>query len=63
MFKDFKDDVDFARLLRAEESVAVLPGTIFKSPRFVRLVITPPMDKLKEACDRLEEFCNRHKLE
>jgi len=60
LFKDIPNDIEFARLLRAEESVSVLPGTIFKMPNFIRLVICPPMPKLKEACDRVEQFCKAH---
>jgi len=61
-FKDIPDDVEFAVKLLAEESVSVLPATIFKWPHCIRLVICPPMDKLKEACDRIELFCKNHAI-
>ncbi len=59
-FNDFKDDLEFSKLLLEEEMVFVLPGKIFKMQDYVRLVVTPPPDKLTEACDRIEAFCKRH---
>jgi tyrosine aminotransferase len=59
-YPSLKDDVEFAKSLLAEELVFTLPATIFKCPNFVRLVITPPIDKLEEACSRIEAFCARH---
>lgn len=61
-FKDIPNDVEFARLLVAEELVVVLPATIFQCPNFVRLVICPPPDKLREAVKRIDEFCKRHHI-
>lgn len=58
---DVKDDVDFTQKLLTEENVFVLPGTIFGAVGFVRLVVCSPLEKLKMACDRMEDFCKRHK--
>jgi tyrosine aminotransferase len=59
-FKDIIDDVDFSQKLLAEESVFVLPAQCFKQPNYFRIVICPPVEKLKIAFDRLEEFCRNH---
>lgn len=56
---DITDDVSFSRILLQEESVFVLPGQCFRMPNFFRIVICPPKDKLQEAYDRLEQFCQR----
>jgi tyrosine aminotransferase len=62
-FKDIENDVDFTQKLLLEESVFVLPGTIFKAPNFVRLVICPAIDKLQIATDRMAAFCRAHAKE
>jgi aspartate/methionine/tyrosine aminotransferase len=54
-------DISFSRLLLQEESVFVLPGQCFQYPNFFRVVITPPLEKLVEACGRIRAFCERHK--
>jgi len=59
-FKDFKNDIEFAKALLSEESVFVLPGQIFNIHNFVRLVICPPANKLEDACERIAQFCQRH---
>jgi tyrosine aminotransferase len=59
-FKDVADDVDFAKMLLAEENVLVLPGSAFSVPNFVRIVFCAPKDKLKEAFDRIAHFCAVH---
>lgn len=60
-FTDFSNDVNFSEKLLAEENLMVLPGTIFKCPNFIRLVISPPTDKLQDACSRIADFCERHR--
>eukprot|EP00762_Andalucia_godoyi_P006539 ANDGO_04985.mRNA.1 Tyrosine aminotransferase len=60
-FADIADDVDFSRKLITEESVMVLPGQCFGITNFFRVVICPPIDKLEEAYDRIEQFCDRHR--
>ena len=32
----------------------------FKYPGFIRLVLLISSDKMREACGRIREFCNRH---
>ncbi|CAH1765966.1 9758_t:CDS:2 [Entrophospora sp. SA101] len=59
-FKDFKNDVDFTEKLVQEESVLCLPGTCFNYPNYIRIVITAPPEKLREAYTRIKEFCDRH---
>jgi hypothetical protein len=59
-FRDLPNDVEFARLLVAEENLVVLPGSIFKCNNFVRLVICPPPEKLRDAVARITDFCARH---
>ncbi|ORX92331.1 tyrosine aminotransferase [Basidiobolus meristosporus CBS 931.73] len=61
-FKDIKDDVEFSEKLLGEESVIVLPAQCFKYPNYVRLVITPPKERLIEAYERIENFCHRHHI-
>merc|ERR1719193_68259 len=54
-----KNDLEFSKLLIQEESVVVLPGECFRMPNFFRIVVTPPEDKLVEACARINNFCTR----
>jgi len=60
-FKDITDDRDFAQKLLTEELVYVLPATIFGAPNFVRMVICAPDHLLKTACERIADFCARHR--
>ncbi|CAO3593482.1 unnamed protein product [Absidia cylindrospora] len=59
-FKDIGSDVEFSQKLLAEESVLCLPGECFTYPNFIRIVITPTVDRLEEAYKRMAEFCDRH---
>ncbi|CAO3627945.1 unnamed protein product [Cunninghamella blakesleeana] len=59
-FKDIADDVEFSQKLVAEENVLCLPGECFKYPNYIRIVITPTVDRLEEAYKRMGEFCARH---
>eukprot|EP01132_Coremiostelium_polycephalum_P007741 gene7741-9521_t len=60
-FKDIKDDVEFMGKLLEEESVFVLPGTVFGMPNFFRIVFCAPYEKLTEAYQRIQVFCENHK--
>ncbi len=60
VLEGIKDDVDFCKKLVEEESVFVLPGSVFQMPNFFRIVITSPKSVLAEACSRINEFCLRH---
>lgn len=58
--KDIDDDVQFSQKLLKEEAVVVLPGTIFNSPNYFRVVLCPPPNQLRAALGRIENFCERH---
>ena len=58
--EEIRDDIQFAKLLYAEQNVCVLPGRVFGAPNFVRLVTCPSVDILEDACDRFQEFCEAH---
>lgn len=55
-----KDDLQFCKMLLAEQAVFVLPGSIFRADGFFRVVICPPEGKLKEAMARIRTFCEIH---
>ncbi|KYQ56763.1 Tyrosine aminotransferase [Trachymyrmex zeteki] len=59
-FPEFNSDVEFVQRLLMEESVFCLPGQCFDYHSYMRLVITVPGDMLEEACQRIQEFCERH---
>ncbi|KOC67619.1 Tyrosine aminotransferase [Habropoda laboriosa] len=59
-FPEFNSDLEFVQRLLMEESVFCLPGQCFDYPSYMRLVITVPMEMLEEACERIQEFCERH---
>ncbi|XP_043475156.1 tyrosine aminotransferase [Leptopilina heterotoma] len=61
-FPEFQSDLEFVQRLLAEESVFCLPGKCFDYPSYIRLVISPPIDMLEEACNRIEQFCVRHHI-
>jgi tyrosine aminotransferase len=57
----FKDELEFIENLVQEESVLCLPGQCFRCDKpFMRIVVSPPSDKLKEAFARLKSFCQRN---
>eukprot|EP00760_Papus_ankaliazontas_P002775 PhM_4_TR11261/c3_g1_i3/m.12237/K00815/TAT; tyrosine aminotransferase len=60
-FKDIADDVEFYQKLLAEQSVQVLPATVFRCPNFFRIVFTSSPDTLTEAYRRIRVFCEAHK--
>lgn len=59
-FLDFTTTSDFVVKLMEEESVFCLPGECFEVSFFLRVVITPPIEILQEACKRMAEFCARY---
>eukprot|EP01103_Thecamoeba_quadrilineata_P019761 TRINITY_DN8159_c0_g1_i1.p1 TRINITY_DN8159_c0_g1~~TRINITY_DN8159_c0_g1_i1.p1 ORF type:complete len:447 (+),score=45.42 TRINITY_DN8159_c0_g1_i1:95-1342(+) len=61
-FEDITGDIDFSQKLLREECVFVLPGSIFHLDNFIRIFLCPPLDVLTTACDRIQQFCNRHRL-
>ncbi len=56
----FETDKDFVISLLEEEQVLCVHGSGFGRSSAFRIVFLPPMDVLKQAYDRLEEFCIRH---
>ncbi|KAI5474271.1 hypothetical protein MNV49_003749 [Pseudohyphozyma bogoriensis] len=58
----FPTDTAFAAALKQEENVLILPGECFRLEGFLRFVTTVPLPVLMQACDRLEEFCARHRV-
>jgi aspartate/methionine/tyrosine aminotransferase len=60
VFPQYKDDVEFAKGLLAEEAVMVLPGTVFRADGFVRIVTAKGEEKLTEAMNRFVSFCERN---
>ena len=36
------------------------PAQIFTYPNFFRIVLLAPLDTMKEAADRMAQFCQRH---
>ena len=55
------DDVAFCRSLLSQEGVALVPGTAFLCPGYVRLAYTKPNPVLKEAAARLKRFVDRYR--
>lgn len=52
-----KSDTDFTTALLEDTGVALVPGTAFQAPGFVRLSYAADPKLLEEACDRLQKFC------
>jgi len=61
--RDVEDDVKFCQLLLKEEAVMCLPGSIFGSPDFFRVVICPPPEQLRKALHRIKSFCDSRSIE
>ncbi|XP_045767178.1 tyrosine aminotransferase [Maniola jurtina] len=60
LFPEFEDECQFVESLVTEQSVFCLPGQCFEYPNYMRIVLTVPEDKLKEACQRIKIFCKEH---
>ncbi len=56
---DMDDDVALAELLLEESRVAVVPGTAFGAPGYMRLSFATSMENLVKALERLEAFFGR----
>lgn len=52
-----RDDRDFAHYLLASEGVAVMDGTAYGAPGFLRLSIASSIEVLGEACNRMARAC------
>jgi aspartate aminotransferase len=53
----FAQDTDFVKALLQETGVALVPGSAFYAPGFVRLSYAADPALLKDACARLHSFC------
>ena len=51
-----KDSADFAKLFLEYGKVAVVPGTAFNAPNFVRWSYATATDNIRKGLDRLEKF-------
>ncbi|GAB0091602.1 Tyrosine aminotransferase [Sergentomyia squamirostris] len=60
-YPEFDDGLAFISALVQEESVFGLPGECFNCPNFIRIVITVPEEKMREACRRIGVFCENHR--
>ena len=60
-FSDVADDVEFTRMLLEEFNVFALPGSAFGIDNFFRAVYCAPEGMLKEAGERIKQFCKKHK--
>jgi len=49
-----KDDVELATYLLEKTNVAMVPGTAFGAPGFIRLSYAIKKERLQEAVDRLQ---------
>lgn len=54
------NDIEFANRFLEEENVFVLPGQCFGMKNYIRLVICMPNEMIREALNRLKEFCLRN---
>jgi aspartate aminotransferase len=50
-------DTDFVAAVLAEQEVAIVPGSAFLAPGYVRLSFAADDDTLREACLRIRRFC------
>jgi len=55
--KRLDDDVAFCQALLEETGVALVPGTAFGAPGFVRISFAASIELLHEAMQRLKRFC------
>ena len=56
--KIIKNDKDFAMILLKEKLVSVVHGEAFGLSPFFRISYATSMDNIKQACDRIGEFCD-----
>lgn len=60
MFPTINSELEFVKLLCNEQAVLCIPGQCFNYPNFMRIVLTPPEEILREACHRILTFCQEH---
>ena len=56
-----KDDTEFAKRLLLEANVQVTRGSGFGSDNHIRIVTLPDKGVIKEAMERIDSFCRKHK--
>ncbi|MCL4405849.1 MAG: pyridoxal phosphate-dependent aminotransferase [Firmicutes bacterium] len=49
------NDIDFAEFLLANAEIAVVPGTAFGAPNYIRISYATSMEKIKEAMKRMKK--------
>ncbi|CAI7918503.1 unnamed protein product [Closterium sp. NIES-54] len=59
-FPSFPDDISWCRQLLQEQRVVLIPGTAFRLPGWVRVVLSVPPHIMSEAWDRIAAFCVQH---
>ena len=59
-FKDIATDVDFCKMLLAEENCFTFPSACFFGKNAFRMIICTKPEVILEFGDRLELFCNAH---
>jgi tyrosine aminotransferase len=57
----YGNESDFVESLIREESLYTFSGSLFNAPNWLRLLLTFPEETTKEACDRIEVFCQRRR--
>lgn len=60
-FDGINSSMEFMRLLADEQNVFTFPSECFYQAGFLRIVITVPQELLIEACERISEFCQKHR--
>lgn len=59
-FPEFEDDIGFTKQLLVEQSVFCLPGMAFFAKACFRIVLMMSIDKSRQLCERVQEFCQNH---
>lgn len=59
-FPRFKNTFEFTQALLFDENVQTLPGEIFNSEGFFRIVLCVPLEVLVDGCNRIKEFCEKN---
>lgn len=59
-FPSFSTGLQLIEGLVSEESVFCLPGECFDYPDYMRMVLTVPIDLMREACQRIAGFFTRY---
>ena len=55
---DIKDDIQFAEYLIEEAGIALVPGSAFGAPGYMRISFATSMENLEEGMKRLKEALN-----